>query len=100
MPSGHRLLPALAAFSLLVAAATGSIARAAPLRAQGGAVQFDTPTVVDNYRVGFEPDVAVATDPHGKDLTYTSTPFGFSTTQSFIYRSHVNRRSCHQVGGD
>jgi hypothetical protein len=100
MSSRHRLVPALVALSLLVAEATGSIARAAPPRAQGSAVQFDTPTVVDNYRPGFEPDVAVATGPKGQDLTYTSMPFGFSTTQSFVYRSDDDRRSFHLVEGN
>jgi hypothetical protein len=93
MSSRQRFIPALAAASLLTVVATGSIARATPPRAQGGAVQFDTPTVVDNYRPGFEPDVAVAKNPGGNDVTYTSVPFGFSTTQSFIYRSDDNRRS-------
>ena len=100
MPSRHRFVPTLAVISLVVATATGSIARAATSSAQGGVVQFDTPTVVDNYRTGFEPDVAVAKGSNGNDLTYTSTPFGFSTTQSFIYRSDDNRRSFHLVEGN
>jgi hypothetical protein len=100
MTSRHRLVPALTAISVLVIVATGSIAHATPPRAQVGAVQFDTPTVVDNYRPGFEPDVAIAKNPGGNDVTYTSVPNGFSTTQSFIYRSDDNRRSFHMVEGN
>jgi len=60
--------------------------------------RFGTPTVVDNFRTGFEPDVAVAPGRGGP--TYTTTPFGFSTTQSFIYRSDDNRKSFHLVEGN
>jgi hypothetical protein len=58
-------------------------------------VVFDPPTVVDNFRPGFEPDIAIDASPGGSGATYTSTPFGFSTTQSFIYRSDDTRRSFH-----
>ena len=98
MPSRHRLITALAALSALLAVTGGPIARAA--NPSAGPVRFSTPTVVDNYRPGFEPDVAVAPLPNGRDLTYTSTPFGFSTTQSFIYRSDDGRKSFHLVEGN
>lgn len=39
--------------------------------------------VVDEQRPGFEPDAKV--DTHG--VIYTSVPFGFSTTQSFVWSS-------------
>lgn len=44
---------------------------------------FSHMVVVDMQRPGFEPDVKVA--PTG--AIYTSVPFGFSTTQSFVWSS-------------
>jgi hypothetical protein len=88
------VLPA-AAFALVAALISGPIGHAAT-----SAVTFHTPVAVDNYRPGFEPDVAVDTSPDGHDLTYTSMPFGFSTTQSFIYRSDDHRQSFHLVEGN
>ncbi|HEX6461581.1 MAG TPA: hypothetical protein VF032_21910 [Thermoleophilaceae bacterium] len=67
-------------------------------QAHATAPSFATPTVVDNYRPGFEPDVAV--DQSGSGSTYTSTPYGFSTTQSFVYRSDDERRSFHLIEGN
>src|SRR3954465_15578547 len=61
---------------------------------------FDTPTVVSNFHPGFEPDVAVDQSPTaGRGQIYASTPFGFSTTQSFIFRSHDGGASFHMAGG-
>ncbi len=57
--------------------------------------------MVDNYRPGFEPDVAVDKSSSGGGKTiYTSTPFGFSTTQSFIERSDDGGASFHNVAGN
>ncbi|MGH3496575.1 MAG: hypothetical protein ACRDP1_03820 [Nocardioidaceae bacterium] len=53
--------------------------------------------MVDNFRPGFEPDVAV--DPR-TGQTYNSEPFGFSTTQSFVWRSDDQRRSFHLAEGN
>src|SRR4051812_13603149 len=62
---------------------------------------FDTPTVVDHFRPGFEPDVAIDRSPTpGRGQIYTSTPFGFSTTQSFIYRSNDAGASFHLTEGN
>src|SRR3954452_25197605 len=62
---------------------------------------FDTPTVVSNFHPGFEPDVMVDRSPTAKrGQIYTSTPFGFSTTQSFIFRSNDNGASFHLVEGN
>jgi hypothetical protein len=66
----------------------------------GGAIVFEPPTVVDNYRPGFEPDIAYDTSAGGNGATYTSMPFGFSTTQSFIYRSDDQRQSFHLTAGN
>jgi hypothetical protein len=94
---GHRIrvLVPLAAFAVAAALLAGPVGQAAT-----PAVSFRTPVVVDNYRPGFEPDVAVDTSQNGSDLTYTSTPFGFSTTQSFIYRSDDHRSSFRLVEGN
>ena len=51
--------------------------------ADSGAIAFSHGVVVDEQRPGAEPDVKV--DGHG--LVYTSEPFGFSTTQSFVWSS-------------
>src|SRR4051794_41216558 len=62
---------------------------------------FDTPTVVDHFRTGFEPDVAVDRSPTaGRGQIYSSTPFGFSTTQSFIFRSNDGGASFHLAEGN
>jgi hypothetical protein len=47
------------------------------------AVKFSRMVVVDMQRPGFEPDVKVA--PNG--TIYSSVPFGFSTTESFVWSS-------------
>src|SRR4051794_36317066 len=60
------------------------------------AVDFATPTVVSNFHPGFEPDVAI----DGTGQLYTSTPFGFSTTQSFIFRSNDGGQSFHMAEGN
>ena len=104
--SGAAVVALLVAGGLL--SATGGTAAAAPLAAPLGgsppmppAPVFGSPTVVDNYRPGFEPDVAVDKSPSGGGKTiYTSTPFGFSTTQSFIERSDDGAASFHNVAGN
>jgi hypothetical protein len=44
-------------------------------------ITFSHAVVVDQQRPGFEPDIKVA--PNG--TIYSSVPFGFSTTQSFVW---------------
>jgi hypothetical protein len=91
---------------ILVIAPVAALALAAAVlpnaagQAATSAVSFGTPVVVDNYRPGFEPDLAIDTSAGGHDLTYTSMPFGFSTTQSFIYRSDDHRQSFHLAEGN
>jgi hypothetical protein len=83
---------------LLVAAAAPATAVPASAATAPG---FGTPTVVSNFHPGFEPDVAVDTSPTaGNGQIYTSTPFGFSTTQSFIFRSNDGGRSFHLAEGN
>jgi hypothetical protein len=58
---------------------------------------FGLHTVVDHFRPGFEPDIQV----DGRTgQTYSSEPFGFSTTQSFVWRSDDARRSFHLTEGN
>src|SRR5947209_1162864 len=74
---------------------------AAPRAHAAPTLGFDTPTVADNFRPGFEPDVAIDRSPTaGRGQIYTSTPFGFSTTQSFIYRSNDGGASFHLIEGN
>ncbi len=53
---------------------------------QPPAITFSHGVVVDQQRPGFEPDVKVA--PNG--AIYSSVPFGFSTTSSYVWSSHDN----------
>jgi hypothetical protein len=77
-----RLAGATAAVFVTVAvvAATTSTGR---VSATTMPLQFSRMVVVDQQRPGFEPDVKIAPD----GTTYSSFPFGFSTTQSFLYSS-------------
>ncbi len=76
----------------LIVAATATVSSlAASPRAKRHAVAptgFSHAVVVDQQRPGFEPDVK--SDANGN--VYSSVPFGFSTTQSFIWssRDHAN----------
>jgi hypothetical protein len=63
----------------------GGTAPAAPAPAIG----FSHAVVVDQQRPGFEPDVKIDTG----DNVYTSVPFGFSTTQSFVWSSRDRANS-------
>ncbi len=60
------------------------------------AVGFSHAVVVDQQRPGFEPDVKV----DGTGAVYTSVPFGFSTTQSFVWSSRDNGNSYQFVPGN
>ena len=69
--------------------------------AHAAAPGFATPTMADPFRPGFEPDVAIDTSPtSGRGQIYSSFPFGFSTTQSFIYRSNDGGQSFHLTEGN
>ena len=57
---------------------------------------FSHAVVVDEQRPGFEPDVKYA--PNG--TIYTSVPFGFSTTQSFVWSSRDRGNSYQFVPGN
>jgi hypothetical protein len=91
----------------IVAALTGAAAVAldpssgagtpAASRSSGpGPLRFSHMVVVDEQRPGNEPDVKVS--PRGK--YFTSIPFGFSTTSSFLWRSSDHGRSYHLTAGN
>src|SRR5947208_11963753 len=87
------------ALPVAVVLALGPAAAAA--RAASDTPGFDTPTVVSLGYPGFEPDVMVDRSPtKGAGQIYASTPFGFSTTISFILRSNDAGQSFHLVEGN
>jgi hypothetical protein len=90
----------LAGMAAVAMVATGVPALAGGIHARhdspAGTIRFDTATVVDPFRPGFEPDVSV--DPT-TDATFDSMPNGFSTTISYVYRSDDHRQSFHLVEG-
>ncbi len=68
--------------------------------ASSSAVRFASPTVVNEFAPGFEPDVAVdATHTASRGRLYSSWPNGFSTTVSYLYRSDDHGSSFHPTGG-
>src|SRR3954453_10785299 len=86
------------ALPVAVVLALGPVAAA---HAAGDTPGFDTPTVVSLGYPGFEPDVMVdRSATKGAGQIYTSTPFGFSTTISFISRSNDGGQSFHLVEGN
>ena len=86
----------LAALILAVGGVTVSSLAASPRAAKNSALGFSHAVVVDQQRPGFEPDVKV--DANGN--IYTSVPFGFSTTQSFVWSSRDHGNSYQFVPGN
>src|SRR3954467_12666919 len=83
------------------AVAVGYAAVAAPAGAKAGPkAKFGTPTVVDFFRPGYEPDLAIAKAGAYKGSTFVSVPNGFSTTMSYLWRSDDNRQSFHMTEGN
>ena len=65
-------------------AVTSSAARTPQVRAAADSgMSFSHAVVVDQQRPGFEPDVKI----DSKGTIFSSVPFGFSTTQSFVWSS-------------
>jgi hypothetical protein len=86
----------------LTVVASALAAQAATRTASPPAATFGTPVVVDPFRPGYEPDLAINTAPRAtaaRGSTFVSMPNGFSTTMSYIWRSDDNRRSFHLVEG-
>jgi len=68
------------------AASTAATTSAA---ASGGVVLFSHGAVVDMQRSGFEPGIQI----DSQDRLYTSVPYGFSDTQSFLWSSENHGNS-------
>lgn len=66
-----------------------------------GGLAFGHETVVDAQRVTGEPSLAISpvTNAGGHHDIYVSTPFGFLTTASFIWKSEDGGQSFHLVAG-
>ncbi len=73
----------------------GALLALAPA-AHAASIGFSHAAVVDNQRPGFEPDIKVAPDGH----IFTSVPFGFSTTQSFVWSSRDSGNSYQLTPGN
>ena len=92
------LLPAALAVTGLAAgglAASPLVAARVRARQSSGAIGFSHAVVVDEQRPGFEPDVKV----DGNGVIYSSIPFGFSTTQSFVWSSRDGGNSYQLTPG-
>ena len=87
---------ALALFALSGTFARSSAASRLRARVAAGGISFSHAVVVDHQRPGNEPDVKV--DSNG--TIYTSIPFGFSTTESFVWSSLDNGNSYQFVPGN
>jgi hypothetical protein len=87
----------LAALALLAVTVT-LLTRSTPAAhaASASAIRFSHAVVVDQQHPGFEPDVKVA--PNG--TVFTSVPFGFSTTESFVWNSLDSGNSYQFVPGN
>ncbi|MDQ6748431.1 MAG: hypothetical protein M3010_10060 [Candidatus Dormibacteraeota bacterium] len=88
----------LAALILATNGATVSSHASSPHAAKRASspIGFSHAVVVDQQRPGFEPDVKV----DGNGNVYTSVPFGFSTTQSFVWSSRDKGNSYQLVPGN
>jgi hypothetical protein len=83
---------------LVSAALTPALATAAAHNASH--VTFATPVVVNEFTPGYEPDLAID-HSHGayRGSAYVSMPEGFTTTESYIWRSDDKFRTFHPVEG-
>lgn len=74
-----------------------------PVKPTPASVGFAVPTVVDQYRPGYEPTNATVPllggDPYAGS-TFVSMPNGFSTTMSYIWRSDDGRQTFHPTEGN
>lgn len=90
----------LSSLSLIVVSLlTASFALAADPAASGAAVKapaFGREVIVDNQRITGEPSISI----DGQDRIYVSTPYGFATTASFVWRSTDHGMSFHLVPGN
>jgi hypothetical protein len=99
MKTTSRVILGGIAAAALVAGYTVSNAATTQISA-GPRATFGTPTVVDFFHPGYEPDLAVAKAGPYKGSTFVSMPNGFSTTMSYLWRSDDSRRSFHFTEGN
>ena len=64
--------------------------------AAASSMTFSRQVIVDQQRPGFEPDIKV--DPNNASI-YSSVPFGFSTTESFVWASRDHGNSYQLTPG-
>ncbi len=98
--AGRRLWAVLVGALLLLVGGSSAASSAPATRvarpAAAAPISFSHAVVVDHQRPGFEPDVKV----DGNGAIYTSVPFGFSTTQSFVWSSRDRGNSYQFVPGN
>ncbi|HET6816769.1 MAG TPA: hypothetical protein VFH66_06035 [Mycobacteriales bacterium] len=98
MKTSTRLIVGGIAAGTLAATLT-AVASTSPIKS-GPRATFGNPTVVDFFRPGYEPDLAIAKAGPYKGSTFTSVPNGFSTTMSYLWRSDDGRQSFHMTEGN
>ena len=93
LPSSSRyFLPAVTIlFSTLAA-----VVLIPPAQAAGNGPAFGHEVIIDNQRVTGEPSISI----DGQDRIYVSTPYGFLTTASFVWRSIDGGKTFHLVPGN
>ncbi|MHB1987411.1 MAG: hypothetical protein ACYCSF_05440 [Acidimicrobiales bacterium] len=66
-----------------------------------GSITFSHATVVDSQRITGEPSLSISPtlNSSGQHDIYVSTPFGFLTTASFVWKSEDGGQSFHLVAG-
>src|SRR4029077_10201912 len=72
-------------------------------KAGSSQIRFSHGVPTDQQRPGFEPDVAfdpTPVTPGGADRIYSSVPFGFSTTESFIWASRDSGKTYQLAPGN
>jgi hypothetical protein len=94
--AGSRAVAAGAAKRVSARAALASVKTAAQPSSDSSSAGFSHAAVVDEQRPGFEPDIKYA--PNG--TIFTSVPFGFSTTESFLWASRDHGNSYQFTPGN
>ncbi len=87
----HSLFIAVFLFTAMVA-----LLLVAPASAASKGPLFGREVIVDNQRITGEPSISI----DGQDRIYVSTPYGFLTTASFVWRSVDHGMSFHLVPGN
>lgn len=92
----------LLALTLAVGAGSSGLLLGGPTASAAGSsaqIRFASPTVVNHFAPGFEPDVAIdTTHTATRGRLYSSWPNGFSTTISYLDRSDDGGASFHPTG--